>query len=116
MVLFAIGAFEVKSFGMNGGPGGVRTLDLMTASHARSQLRHRPAVSNIRAELILVYSAIPSKAGFFTGRRGFTPPRGEVNSPLLSAKRAKVSRSIDHSIAEVGSNIRAWREAAANRS
>jgi hypothetical protein len=25
-----------------GGPGGVRTLDLMTASHARSQLRHRP--------------------------------------------------------------------------
>src|SRR5208337_394052 len=25
-----------------GGPGEVRTLDLMTASHARSQLRHRP--------------------------------------------------------------------------
>ena len=25
-----------------GGPGGVRTHDLMTASHARSQLRHRP--------------------------------------------------------------------------
>src|SRR5438105_800641 len=24
------------------GPGGVRTPDLMTASHARSQLRHRP--------------------------------------------------------------------------
>ncbi len=31
MVLFAIGVFEVKSFGMNGGPGEVRTLDLMTA-------------------------------------------------------------------------------------
>src|SRR5579863_1439666 len=29
------------NFGI-GGPGGVRTLDLMTASHARSQLRHRP--------------------------------------------------------------------------
>src|SRR5579863_8190439 len=27
---------------MFGGPGEVRTLDLMTASHARSQLRHRP--------------------------------------------------------------------------
>ena len=27
-----------------GGPGGVRTLDLMTASHARSQLRHRPTL------------------------------------------------------------------------
>ena len=25
-----------------GGPGEVRTPDLMTASHARSQLRHRP--------------------------------------------------------------------------
>ena len=30
---------------LDGGPGGVRTLDLMTASHARSQLRHRPAYS-----------------------------------------------------------------------
>ena len=30
-----------------GGPGGVRTLDLMTASHARSQLRHRPKRSMI---------------------------------------------------------------------
>jgi hypothetical protein len=28
----------------HGGPGGVRTLDLMTASHARSQLRHRPTL------------------------------------------------------------------------
>ena len=28
--------------GLAGGPGEVRTLDLMTASHARSQLRHRP--------------------------------------------------------------------------
>ena len=28
--------------GKIGGPGEVRTLDLMTASHARSQLRHRP--------------------------------------------------------------------------
>src|SRR5579884_1933820 len=31
--------------GLNGGPGGVRTLDLMTASHARSQLRHRPKLA-----------------------------------------------------------------------
>ena len=30
-----------------GGPGGVRTLDLMTASHARSQLRHRPRQTSI---------------------------------------------------------------------
>jgi hypothetical protein len=30
-----------------GGPGEVRTLDLMTASHARSQLRHRPPVENL---------------------------------------------------------------------
>ena len=29
-----------------GGPGGVRTLDLMTASHARSQLRHRPTAAD----------------------------------------------------------------------
>ena len=28
--------------GLVGGPGEVRTPDLMTASHARSQLRHRP--------------------------------------------------------------------------
>jgi hypothetical protein len=28
----------------SGGPGGIRTLDLMTASHARSQLRHRPKI------------------------------------------------------------------------
>src|SRR5205823_9698906 len=29
------------------GPEGVRTPDLMTASHARSQLRHRPVVTTI---------------------------------------------------------------------
>ncbi len=38
------GTFEDKKqvVCIHGGPGGVRTLDLMTASHARSQLRHRP--------------------------------------------------------------------------
>ena len=47
MVLFSIGGFEVKSFEKIGGPGGVRTLDLMTASHARSQLRHRPRQTSL---------------------------------------------------------------------
>ena len=31
------------------GPEGVRTPDLMTASHARSQLRHRPVRNNIQS-------------------------------------------------------------------
>ena len=30
--------------GKSGGPGGIRTLDLLHAMEARSQLRHRPAL------------------------------------------------------------------------
>jgi hypothetical protein len=48
------GKFGVKPFGSNGGPGGVRTLDLMTASHARSQLRHRPLESSEKLPSLLV--------------------------------------------------------------
>ena len=31
-----------KRTGGNGGPGGIRTPDLVNAIHTRSQLRHRP--------------------------------------------------------------------------
>ena len=51
-----------------GGPGGVRTLDLMTASHARSQLRHRPIFCVIT--LIRYYSIVPSQV-----KRAFEPPK-----------------------------------------
>ncbi len=46
-----------------GGPGGVRTLDLMTASHARSQLRHRPKLlKNQDAAIPRVRLSAPSSA------------------------------------------------------
>ena len=48
----------------NGGPGGVRTLDLMTASHARSQLRHRPTSCVTTLVSILPYCTFSGKAGF----------------------------------------------------
>ena len=37
-----VAAYQAGTKPVSGGPGEVRTLDLMTASHARSQLRHRP--------------------------------------------------------------------------
>ena len=51
---------EAKVVEKPGGPGGVRTLDLMTASHARSQLRHRPKPMILP---ILHYSRGAGKAG-----------------------------------------------------
>ena len=46
-----------------GGPGGVRTLDLMTASHARSQLRHRPTSYVMTGGSILPYCTFVGKVG-----------------------------------------------------
>ncbi len=39
-----------------GGPGGARTLDLMTASHARSQLRHRPNHAHYKPTFLRAFS------------------------------------------------------------
>src|SRR5271157_3864020 len=55
---------------MFGGPGEVRTLDLMTASHARSQLRHRPTVALARVESILPYWTWAGKASYLASVSG----------------------------------------------
>jgi hypothetical protein len=46
---------ELINNGLIGGPGEVRTLDLMTASHARSQLRHRPTSFVTAFDTTLLY-------------------------------------------------------------
>ena len=61
--LFLHDRIGVKLFGFNGGPGGVRTLDLMTASHARSQLRHRPTSYVMTGGSILPYCTFVGKVG-----------------------------------------------------
>ena len=54
-----------------GGPGEVRTLDLMTASHARSQLRHRPTEKFDRSLFVArAGGAVNAGCAVFVGKLG----------------------------------------------
>ena len=69
----------MKTKDLVGGPGGVRTLDLMTASHARSQLRHRPKPFIFR---IVHYCRGAGKAGI----SGLCERTVNVHKPLGASK------------------------------
>ena len=72
-----------------GGPGGVRTLDLMTASHARSQLRHRPSALTTR---ILPQCPGAGKAGLTYCEDYVRFVMDIVEEPIDRRKRMKYTR------------------------
>ena len=72
---------KLKENGLDGGPGEVRTLDLMTASHARSQLRHRPT-SEMDSFLFVacartVVNCGESRTDFYLRAHAVAPPASQ---------------------------------------